>query len=92
MRLHGKGVVLTPAMDVKSVEGSTVTASHAYARQQRTIEGVDTVVVARGSVADDGLYRALKGKVRELYSVGQCVAPRKMLDSALDGLRAGRMV
>jgi thioredoxin reductase len=92
MRLHAKGVVVTPAVDIKSVEGSTVTVSSAYARQQRTIEGVDTVVVARGSVADDGLYRALKGKVRELYSAGQCVAPRKMLDSTLDGLRVGRMV
>ncbi len=92
MRLHGKGVVVTPAVDIRGVEGSTVTVSNAYARQQRTIEGVDTVVVARGSVADDGLYRALKGKVRELYSAGQCVAPRKMLDSTLDGLRVGRMV
>jgi 2,4-dienoyl-CoA reductase-like NADH-dependent reductase (Old Yellow Enzyme family)/thioredoxin reductase len=92
MRLQAKGVVVTPAVDIRSVQGSTVTVSSAYGRQQRIIEGVDTVVVARGSVADDGLYRALKGKVRELYSVGQCVAPRKMLDSTLDGLRVGRMV
>jgi len=92
MRLQAKGVVVTPAVDMRSVQGSTVTVSSAYGRQQRIIEGVDTVVVARGSVADDGLYRALKGKVHELYSAGQCVAPRKMLDSTLDGLRVGRMV
>jgi len=92
MRLEAKGVVVTPAVDIRSVQGSTVTVSSAYGRQQRIIEGVDTVVVARGSVADAGLYRALKGKVRELYSAGQCVAPRKMLDSTLDGLRVGRMV
>ncbi len=92
MRLYGKGVVFTPTMDVKSVQGGTVTLSHAFTRQRSEIEGVDTVVVARGGVANDGLYRALKGKVRELYSVGQCVAPRKMLDSTLDGLRVGRMI
>ncbi len=92
MRLQEKGVVLTPAVDIRSVQGSTVTISSAYGRQRRVIEGVDTVVIARGSRADDALYKRLKGKVRELYSAGQCVAPRKMLDSTLDGLRVGRMV
>jgi pyruvate/2-oxoglutarate dehydrogenase complex dihydrolipoamide dehydrogenase (E3) component len=92
MRLYGKGVVFTPTMDVKSVQGGTVTVSHSFTGEKSTIEGVDTVVVARGGVANDSLCRALKGKVGELYSVGQCVAPRKMLDSTLDGLRVGRMV
>jgi hypothetical protein len=30
--------------------------------------------------------------VRELYLVGQALAPRKMLNSTLDGLRVGRTV
>ena len=92
MRLYPKGVVLTPAMQVKAVQDNTVTAANAFTGQERVIEGVDTVVVARGSAANDVLYKALKGRVRELYAVGQCVAPRKMLDSTLDGLRVGRMV
>jgi hypothetical protein len=55
-------------------------------------EGIDTLVVSRGSKANDSLYKALKGRVKELHVVGQALAPRKMLDSALDGLRVGRMV
>jgi mycofactocin system FadH/OYE family oxidoreductase 2 len=92
MRLQAKGVAVTPAVDIRSVQGSTVTVSSVYGRQKRIIEGVDTVVVARGSAADDDLYKRLKGKVPELYAAGQCVAPRKLLDSTLDGLRVGRMV
>jgi len=69
-----------------------VVASNMLTRQERTIEEVDTVVLALGSAANDSLYKALKGKVRELYLVGQALAPRKMLDSTLDGLRVGRLV
>lgn len=92
MRLDAKGVTLTPSTDIHSVQGNTTVVSNAFTGRQRVIEGVDTVVVARGSAADDDLYKRLKGKVRELYAAGQCVAPRKLLDSALDGLRVGRMV
>jgi hypothetical protein len=74
------------------VREDTVVAANSLTRQERTIEGVDSVVVALGSMPNDALYKALKGKVRELYVVGQALAPRKMLESTLDGLRVGRLV
>jgi NADPH-dependent 2,4-dienoyl-CoA reductase/sulfur reductase-like enzyme len=92
MRLDARGVTLIPSADIRSIQGDTVVVSNAFTGRQRAIEGVDTVVVARGSRADDDLYKRLKGKVSELHAVGQCVAPRKLLDSTLDGLRVGRMV
>jgi len=92
-RLYRKGVVVTNSMRIKAVQENTViVATNILSRQERTIEEVDTVVLALGSRANDSLYKALKGKVRELYLVGQALAPRKMLDSTLDGLRVGRMV
>jgi NADPH-dependent 2,4-dienoyl-CoA reductase/sulfur reductase-like enzyme len=91
-RLYTKGVVLTNSMQIKAVQENTVIATNILSRQERTIEEVDTVVVALGGVANDGLYKALKGKLRELHVVGQALAPRKMLDSTLDGLRVGRIV
>ena len=91
-RLYTKGAVLTNSMQIKAVRESTVVATNILTRQERIIEGVDTVVLALGSVANNRLSEALKGKVPELYLVGQALAPRKMLDSTLDGLRVGRMV
>jgi mycofactocin system FadH/OYE family oxidoreductase 2 len=91
-RLYTKGVTLTNSMQIKAVRENTVVATNILTRQERTIEEVDTVVLALGSAANDSLYKALKGKVRELYVIGQALAPRKMLESTLDGLRVGRMV
>ncbi len=83
---------LANSMQIKAVRENTVVATNILTRQERTIEEVDSVVLALGGVANDSLYKALKGKVAELYVIGQALAPRKMLDSTLDGLRVGRMV
>jgi len=53
---------------------------------------VETVVLAMGSVADDGLLKQLEGQGRQVHAIGQCRAPGRMLESALDGLRVGRLV
>jgi len=44
-----------------------------------------TIVLAVGARADDRLYRSLEGRVPELYAVGDCVAPRKMLEAIHEG-------
>jgi hypothetical protein len=54
------------------------------------IEEVDSIVFCTDGRADDALYRSLKGKVKELYEVGQCLSPRRLLDSIHDGARIGR--
>jgi len=41
-------------------------------------------------VADDRLYFALKGKVKDLYRIGDCVAPRKTDMAIVEGNRVGR--
>ena len=52
-------------------------------------EGYDTIVLAVGNDSDDRLYLDLKGKVKELYRVGDCVAPRKTDMAILEGHRVG---
>jgi hypothetical protein len=55
-------------------------------------EGYDTVVLAAGNAADDTLYFALKGKVKEIYRIGDCLAPRLTDMAIADGHRIGRML
>ena len=43
-------------------------------------------------VAEDGLYRALRGRVPDLRAVGDCVAPRTALEAIFEGHAAGREV
>jgi 2,4-dienoyl-CoA reductase-like NADH-dependent reductase (Old Yellow Enzyme family) len=91
-RIRGKGGWLTLAYEVASFEDDRVLLSSVFGGPSQQREGIEGIVVSRGSRANDALYKELKGKVGELYAVGQCFAPRGMLESTLDGLRVGRMV
>lgn len=91
-RLLNKGVVITPLTKVKEIKGDTVTVFNVFTKAERDIKGVDTVVIASGGKANDALYRSLKGQVKELHAVGQCLSPRKLRDSIWDGARVGRLL
>lgn len=85
-----KGVVITPLTGVKEIRGKTVVVYNVLTNAERLIEEVDSIVFCTDGRADDALYRSLKGKVKELYEVGQCLSPRRLLDSIHDGARIGR--
>ena len=91
-RLFSKGVTLTPHTELRAVEGSTVVVANVYSGAERRIEGVDTVVLAMGSRSTDHLYRALKGRVQDLYPVGDCLAPRGVHHALLEATRAARAI
>jgi hypothetical protein len=89
-RARSKGIVITPNVVVREISGSTVTVFNHYSGREWRIEGVDTVVRAAPARANDALYFALKGRVKELYRVGDCVAPRRVGPAILEGHLAGR--
>jgi mycofactocin system FadH/OYE family oxidoreductase 2 len=91
-QLLSKGGVITPLTRLKAIEENAVVTAHVMTGQERRIEGVDTVVIAAIGRADDSLYRALKGKVKEIHAVGQCLAPRLLPDSIWDGAHVGRLL
>ena len=49
-----------------------------------TIDGCDMIVMAAGSKAYNPLEAELKGKVGELYTVGDAVEPRRIKDAVLE--------
>jgi pyruvate/2-oxoglutarate dehydrogenase complex dihydrolipoamide dehydrogenase (E3) component len=91
-RLSGKGVTITTRTTVSAIEGNAVVAFNHDSGEERRITGVETVVLAMGSVADDALLKELGSKGWETHAIGQCRAPGRMLESALDGLRVGRLI
>jgi 2,4-dienoyl-CoA reductase (NADPH2) len=83
---------------------SVKTVTHATAKEI-TAEGVivdregktllirgDTVVMATGAKAVNNLYEDLKGRVPEIYLIGDAKAPRKALEAVAEGLAIGRTV
>jgi thioredoxin reductase len=58
---------------------------------QRTLEA-DTIMTALPLKANDQLLNALKGKVPEVYAIGDCNEPRLILHAVADGYRVAQEV
>ncbi|MFC1951294.1 FAD-dependent oxidoreductase [Chloroflexota bacterium] len=91
-RLLQKGIIVTPLTRVKKMEGKATTVENVLSNAERVIGDIDDIVISTDGRANDELYRSLKGKVKELHLVGQCLSPRKLLDSIKDGARVGRLL
>jgi mycofactocin system FadH/OYE family oxidoreductase 2 len=89
-RLMQKGVTFTPDFAVMEIRGTDAHGFNVYSNEWHTFSGFDTVVTAMGNRVNDSLYFQLKGRVKELYRVGDCVAPRKVDMAIYEGYRAGR--
>lgn len=89
-RILKKGLDFTPFTMIKGIEGNTVTVYNIHSRKERVIEGVDHVVLAYYNKASDDLYFELEDKVKELYRIGDCVAPRLIGDAIRDGEEVAR--
>jgi 2,4-dienoyl-CoA reductase-like NADH-dependent reductase (Old Yellow Enzyme family)/thioredoxin reductase len=51
-----------------------------------------SVVLALGAKSDNRLAQALKGKVKELYVIGDCVKPRKSFEAIREGSWVARLI
>lgn len=88
-RLLQKGVTFVQETEVMEIGHRKVSARDIYSHRIISFEGHDTVVVDAGNVAENSLYRQLKGKVEELYHVGDAVAPRGIDMAVWEGNAVG---
>ena len=49
----------------------------------------DTVILALGLKSEDKLYNLLSGEFSEIYKIGDCREPRRILDAIWDGYFIG---
>ena len=91
-RLARKNVTFTPDIAVLGIEGTLAKGLNVYSNAMLDFSGYDTIVLAAGNASCDELYFSLKGKVKELYRIGDCVAPRKTDMAILEGHRVGRQL
>jgi pyruvate/2-oxoglutarate dehydrogenase complex dihydrolipoamide dehydrogenase (E3) component len=84
-RLKSNGVKVTPLTTIRHISGRTVTVADVFTGEERVIENVDTVVMATGYRSDNALRLSLKGQVKEIYAIGDCILPRRVLDAINEG-------
>jgi mycofactocin system FadH/OYE family oxidoreductase 2 len=95
-RLLQKGVTFTPDIAVMEVGGEagakTVKGFNVYSNVWFDWGPYDSLVLVMGQQVDDDLYMSLKGKVPELYRIGDCVSPRKVDMAIWEGHKLGREI
>jgi len=87
--LRDVGVRMETRVDVVEITGKGVKASRDG--ELEFFEG-DTVVLAVGLEPDKVLAQELEGKVASLYSIGDCVEARKILQAIEEGFRVAREI
>jgi 2,4-dienoyl-CoA reductase-like NADH-dependent reductase (Old Yellow Enzyme family) len=90
--LRNAGVKLTTQMYVKAIGDHELTLHDVFTNEERTLTRVDAVVLVtmRRSVGE--LARELAGKVGQLFSIGDALAPRMLAAATDEGQRFARMV
>ncbi|HLB12544.1 MAG TPA: FAD-dependent oxidoreductase, partial [Dehalococcoidia bacterium] len=84
LRLHGVQVITDARVEEINQKGVVVANKEG---EKRLVEA-DTVVLAAGVRARNGLYEQVKGLVPEAYLVGDGVKPRRLMDAIHEGARA----
>ena len=90
-RLCTQGVVLQPMTVAIEMLPGGVRTKHTLSGAEATLEA-DTVVLAFGGKANDGLFHGLTGKVPELRLIGDACSPRRIHDALLEGTRVARAI
>ena len=91
-RLYGKGVevimLAEPRADSR-FDGGEVALNHVFTGQTEVVREVALLTYATSRAADDALAAPLRAAGLEVHLVGDCFAPRLVLNATAEGFRAG---
>ncbi|HMK34102.1 MAG TPA: mycofactocin system FadH/OYE family oxidoreductase 2 [Desulfomonilaceae bacterium] len=91
-RLALKNVTFTSDVAVLEIQGTVIKCVQVYSGELVEFIDHDNIVLAVRNQSLDRLYFSLRGKVKELYRIGDCVAPRKLDSAILEGQMIGRTI
>ena len=91
-RASDKGIELVTNSIVRSIGENSVIIFNHYNGQEKVLEGITAVVLVGYPKPREELYNLIKGKVPELYRVGDCLAPRRIEHAIFDGFNVGRRI
>jgi 2,4-dienoyl-CoA reductase-like NADH-dependent reductase (Old Yellow Enzyme family) len=91
-RLRSAGVRISPMSYIKEIGDHEVTVQDVYSAQERTIIGIDAVVLSTGRVSVNALEKELDGKVAQLFTVGDALAARMWAAASFEGHKFARYI
>lgn len=74
-------------VQIKKIEGKTLTYEHN--NERKTLENIDTFILATGVVPNDELFNKVKqtNPTYKLFKIGDCKKPRTMMEAIHEGFR-----
>ncbi|ORA10371.1 hypothetical protein BST14_20510 [Mycobacterium arosiense ATCC BAA-1401 = DSM 45069] len=91
-RLRSAKVNISPTSYIRCIGDHEVTVSDVYSDEDRVIEGVDAVIMSTGRVSINALETELDGKVPQLFTVGDALAPRVWATASFEGHKFARYI
>ncbi len=91
-QLKHLGVTLSPQTYVKAVNGRRVTVYDVFTNREQVRDDVDAVVFVTMRKPIDDLARQLEGKVDQLFTIGDALAPRGHAEAYYEGGYFGRLI
>lgn len=91
-RAFDQGIAMITNSIVQNIGIDSVAIFNHYSGEQTILAGMDAVVLVSQPQPREELYRQIKGKVPELYRIGDSLAPRKMEHAIFDGFTTGRKI
>lgn len=88
-RLLQKGVTFQTDLIIDEIESDQVKGRDIYTNEPILFQDYATIVLDMGNVVEDHLYKQLKGQVKTLVRIGDCVAPRGIDMAILEGRNEG---
>jgi len=92
-RISGNPNLITHPMEVLTqFEEGKATLFNIYLRSQEEVSGIDAVVEIGIKKANNELYKALQGKVPQLFVIGDAAAPRDIASALEDAVGLSKLV
>jgi 2,4-dienoyl-CoA reductase-like NADH-dependent reductase (Old Yellow Enzyme family)/thioredoxin reductase len=89
--LEGKDIKMMTNKEIKEIKDKGVLVTDKKSGEEQLIEA-DVVVVALGSKSVSNLADQLKGKVAEIYMIGDCNQPRRVEQAIYEGSLIARRI
>ena len=90
--LKGKDVTFHQFASLRRITKNTVDVWDSQVSRAYTISQVDAVVLSLGNAPTNALYYALKGKVKELHRIGDCLEPRRIEHAHFEAQQMARQL
>jgi 2,4-dienoyl-CoA reductase-like NADH-dependent reductase (Old Yellow Enzyme family)/thioredoxin reductase len=88
--LSEKGVTMLTKARVEEITSTGIVVTNGDGKRQ-TIDA-DNIVLATGAVPNQQLAEILKGRVKELFLIGDAVEPRRIKEAISEGYHTGRKI